>query len=163
MHTIFELARSCYIRDGTTYVLVVPFEVEAPLRAADPDARSLARLPGFVGLEPSEPELGRYEITVEVEGGSLRDATDAAEALLAEYVDALAAYSPRLLGGGGGRAAGPQPPTPDEEESPALLRMPSERTGRRPRGHREAYPSDRRRASFGPYDAPGRGPLSTSR
>ena len=80
-----------------TYVVEVPFEVSAPLSKSDPDVRSLVRLPGFVRLELIDRDDNRYELTVEVEGGSLRDAMDAAEELLVEYQDALGAYRPRLL------------------------------------------------------------------
>jgi hypothetical protein len=79
------------------YVVRVPFEVSTSLSDSDPDVRSLARLPGFVRLELVDPERSRYEITVEVEGGSLRDAGDAAEELLVDYENALGAYQPRRL------------------------------------------------------------------
>ncbi len=80
-----------------TYVVNVPFEVSAPLAESDPDVRSILRLPGFVRLEPVDRNERRYELTVEVEGGSLRDAMDAAEELLLDYEGALGAYHPRLL------------------------------------------------------------------
>jgi hypothetical protein len=80
-----------------TYVVNVPFEVARPISEADPDVRSLRRVPGFVRLEADARHRGRYQLTFEVEGGSLRDATDAAEELFVEYEDALGAYRPRLL------------------------------------------------------------------
>jgi hypothetical protein len=80
-----------------TYEVRVPFEVTAPLDESDPDVRSIARLPGFVRLEAADGDRVRYELTLDVEGGSLRDAGDAAEELIVEYVDALGAYRPRLL------------------------------------------------------------------
>jgi hypothetical protein len=81
------------------YVLKVPFEVSAPLSESDPDVRSISRLPGFVRLELVDRDNSRYELEVEVEGGSLRDAADAAEELLVDYESALGAYRPRLLAG----------------------------------------------------------------
>jgi hypothetical protein len=81
------------------YVLKMPFEASAPLSESDPDVRSISRLPGFVGLELVDRDNCRYELTVEVEGGSLRDAVDAAEELLVDYRNALGAYRPRLLAG----------------------------------------------------------------
>jgi hypothetical protein len=80
-----------------TYVVEVPFEVSAPLSESDSDVRSITRLPGFVRLEQVDRDSRRYELTVEVEGGSLRDAMDAAEELLVDYQNALGAYRPRLL------------------------------------------------------------------
>lgn len=80
-----------------TYVVKVPFEVRGSLSDSDPDVRSVSRMPGFVDLELVDHRVGRYELTVEVEGGSIRDAADAAEELLLEYEDALAAYHPRRL------------------------------------------------------------------
>jgi hypothetical protein len=80
-----------------TYEVRVPFEVTAPLDESDSDVRSIARLPGFVRLEAADRDRMRYELTLDVEGGSLRDAGDAAEELIAEYVDALGAYRPRML------------------------------------------------------------------
>jgi hypothetical protein len=82
-----------------TYVVRVPFEVRTPLSESDPDVRSIARLPGFVRLEPVDRDGVRYELTVDIEGGSLRDAMDAAEELVVEYENALGAYHPRLLAG----------------------------------------------------------------
>ena len=82
-----------------TYVIKMPFEVSAPLSESDPDVRSVSRLPGFVRLELVDRGNNRYELTVEVEGGSLRDAVDAAEELLVDYESALGAYHPRLLAG----------------------------------------------------------------
>jgi hypothetical protein len=79
-----------------TYVVNTPFEVARPISQADPDVRSLRRSPGFVRLE-ADGHPRRYTLTFEVEGGSLRDATDAADELLVEYMDALGAYRPRLL------------------------------------------------------------------
>ncbi len=81
------------------YVLEVPFEVSALLPESDPDVRSIRRLPGFVRLELLDRANSRYELTVEVEGGSRRDALDAAEELLVDYGSALGAYHPRLLAG----------------------------------------------------------------
>jgi hypothetical protein len=80
-----------------TYVVNVPFEVETPVSESDPDVRSIRRLPGFVRLQQAAGEKGRYALTFEVEGGSLRDAMDAAEELLVEYENALDAYHPRWL------------------------------------------------------------------
>jgi hypothetical protein len=80
-----------------TYVVKVPFEVRKPLSESDSDVRSIGRLPGFVRLEAVDRDGARYELTVEVDGGSLRDAMDAADELIVEYVDALGAYHPRLL------------------------------------------------------------------
>ena len=80
-----------------TYVVKTPFEVDRPISGSDPDVRSLRRMPGFIRLESDPFHRGRYELTFEVEGGSLRDATDAAEELMVEYRDALGAYHPRLL------------------------------------------------------------------
>jgi hypothetical protein len=81
------------------YVLRVPLEVSAPISRSDPDVRSLRRLPGFVRLEQVDEDNRRYELTVEIEGGSRRDAMDAAEELIVEYESALGAYRPRLLAG----------------------------------------------------------------
>lgn len=81
------------------YLIRVPFEVSARLADGDPDVRSISRLPGFVRLELVDPGNNRYELQVEVEGGSLRDAADAADELLLDYQDALGAYHPRLLAG----------------------------------------------------------------
>lgn len=81
------------------YVIKVPFEVASPLRDADPDVRSITRLPGYVGLALIDRDNRRYELTVEVEGGSRRDAADAAMELLVDYESALAAYRPRRLTG----------------------------------------------------------------
>jgi hypothetical protein len=80
-----------------TYVVRVPFEVSTPLSETDPDVGSISRLPGFVRLEPVDRDKVRYELTVDVEGGSLRDAMDAAEELLLDYEAALGAYRPKLL------------------------------------------------------------------
>lgn len=80
-----------------TYVINVPFEVTGQLSLADPDVRSIRRLPGFVRLEQVDRESSRYELTIEVEAGSRRDAIDAAEELIIEYQSALGAYDPRLL------------------------------------------------------------------
>jgi hypothetical protein len=80
-----------------TYVINVPFEVTGQLSLADPDVRSIRRLPGFVRLEQVDRESSRYELTIEVEAGSRRDAIDAAEELIIEYHSALGAYDPRLL------------------------------------------------------------------
>jgi hypothetical protein len=80
-----------------TYVVTVPFEVGSALSEADSDVRSIVRLPGFVRLEQVDRDSSRYELTIEVEGGSVRDAMDAAEELVVEYENALAAYHPRQL------------------------------------------------------------------
>ncbi len=80
-----------------TYAVRVPLEVRTPLSESDPDVRSITRLPGFVRLEAVDRDNVRYELTLDIEGGSLRDATDAAEELLVEYENALGAYGPRLL------------------------------------------------------------------
>ena len=80
-----------------TYVVNVPFEVATPISESDPDVRSIRRLPGFVRLQQTSHEKRRFELTFEVEGGSLRDAMDAAEELLVEYQNALDAYRPRML------------------------------------------------------------------
>jgi hypothetical protein len=79
------------------YVVRVPFEVSAPLAESDPDVRSISRLPGFVRLDPVGQDGIRYELTLDVEGGSIRDATDATDEMLIDYTDALDAYQPRLL------------------------------------------------------------------
>lgn len=81
------------------YLVNVPFEVSRTLRQADPDVRSISRLPGYVSLELVDRVNHRYELKVEVEAGSLRDAVDAAEDLLLDYESALGAYRPRLLAG----------------------------------------------------------------
>jgi hypothetical protein len=80
-----------------TYAVRVPFEVTTPLSESDSDVRSIARLPGFVRLESVDRDGVRYELSVDVEAGSIRDAVDAADELIVEYVDALGAYHPRLL------------------------------------------------------------------
>lgn len=80
-----------------TYVASVPFEVDKPLSSSDPDVRSISRLPGFVRLEPVAGHAGRYTLTFEVEGGSRRDAMDAADELMVEYENVMNAYHPRRL------------------------------------------------------------------
>ena len=80
-----------------TYVVRVPFEVSGSLPDCDPDVRSISRLPGFVHLERLDRHPCRYELAVEVEGGSIRDAADAADELLVDYESALGAYRPRRL------------------------------------------------------------------
>lgn len=80
-----------------TYLIKVPLEVTGQLSLADPDVRSIRRLPGFVRLEQVDREISRYELTVEVEAGSRRDAMDAADELIVDYESALGAYHPRLL------------------------------------------------------------------
>lgn len=80
-----------------TFLVKIPFEVATPLSQADSDVRSIARMPGYVGLELIDRRENRYELTLEVEGGSRRDAVDAADELLHEYEDTLAAYRPRVL------------------------------------------------------------------
>ncbi|MDQ6771660.1 MAG: hypothetical protein M3024_01520 [Candidatus Dormibacteraeota bacterium] len=80
-----------------TYVVNAAFEVVTPISVSDPNVRSITRLPGFVKLESVSADNLRYELTVEVEGGSIRDVMDAAEDLIVEYQDALGAYRPRLL------------------------------------------------------------------
>ncbi len=80
-----------------TYVVTVPFDTDRPVSNSDPDVRSLPRLPGFVDLKTVDGRNDRYELTYEVEGGSLRDAMDAADELLVEYESALARYHPRML------------------------------------------------------------------
>lgn len=80
-----------------TYVVNVPLEVKTPVSEADPDVRSLRRLPGFISLQPAADSGRRYELSFEVEGGSVQDATDAADELLADYEGALDAYQPKLL------------------------------------------------------------------
>jgi hypothetical protein len=83
-----------------TYKINVPFEVDSPISASDPDVRWMSRVPGFVRLEPVVGHDGRrYELTFEVEGGSLRDAMDAAEEQVVDYENALGAYHPRMLSG----------------------------------------------------------------
>jgi len=79
------------------YVTRLPLEVRELLSESDPDVRSVSRLPGFVEIELLDRASSRYELTIEVEAGSLRDAMDAAEELLVDYQSALAAYHPRLL------------------------------------------------------------------
>jgi hypothetical protein len=81
-----------------TYVVEVPIAVETPVSESDSDVRSIARLPGFIRLEQLSSDRSRYQLTFEVEGGSLQDATDAADELIGEYEDALDAYRPTLLG-----------------------------------------------------------------
>jgi hypothetical protein len=80
-----------------TYVASVPFEVARPLSNYDPDVRSISRLPGFLRLDREAGYAGRYTLTIEVEGGSRRDAMDAADELLVEYESAINAYRPRRL------------------------------------------------------------------
>ena len=80
-----------------TYLTRLPFEVRTLLDESDPDVRSISRLPGFVEISLLDRFNRRYELTVEVEAGSLRDAADAADELLVEYQDALAAYRPKPL------------------------------------------------------------------
>lgn len=81
-----------------TYVVNVPIEVESPVSEADPDVRSISRLPGFVRLEPgSHNGHARYDLTIEVEAGSVQGATDVADDLIVDIEDALGAYRPRLL------------------------------------------------------------------
>jgi hypothetical protein len=82
-----------------TYVVKVPFEVSSRLTDSDSDVRSISRLPGFVRLELVDPFDCRYELTLEVEAGSTRDAMDATEELVLDYENALAGYRPRLLAG----------------------------------------------------------------
>jgi hypothetical protein len=84
---------------GMDYVVKVPFEVSRPLSEFDPDVRSISRLPGFTRLEQGDRDTCRYELTLELEAGSRRDALDAAEELLVEYENALGAYRVRLLAG----------------------------------------------------------------
>jgi hypothetical protein len=81
-----------------TYVVDVPIEVDTPVSESDSDVRSITRLPGFIRLEPVSADQSRYQLTFEVEGGSLQDATDAADQMIVDYEDALDAYRPRLLG-----------------------------------------------------------------
>ena len=81
-----------------TYVVNVPIEVETPVSDSDPDVRSISRLPGFVALQPgSHNGHARYDLTIEVEAGSVVSATDAADELIVEVEDALGAYHPRVL------------------------------------------------------------------
>jgi hypothetical protein len=80
-----------------TYVVTVPFDTNAPVSESDPDVRSLSRLPGFIGLKRIDGRYDRYELTYDVEGGSLRDAMDAADELLVEYENALGRYHPKML------------------------------------------------------------------
>src|SRR2546430_14057207 len=93
---IFKRQSSCY-GHGMTYVVTVPVGVGSALAEADPDVRSVVRLPGFVRLEQVDRDSSRYELTIEVEGGSVRDAMDAADELVVEYENALAVYPPRQL------------------------------------------------------------------
>lgn len=79
------------------YAVSVAFEVGLPLSTSDPDVRSISRLPGFVRLEQLAPHGSRYELSLEIEAGSVRDAMDATDSLVVEYTDALNAYHPRLL------------------------------------------------------------------
>jgi hypothetical protein len=81
------------------YQVRVPFEVSRPLSEGDPDVRSIARLPGFVRLEQLAPNGVRFELTLAIEAGSLRDAIDASEELLVEYENALGTYRVRRLAG----------------------------------------------------------------
>lgn len=80
-----------------TYVFNVAFEVDRPLSQSDPDVRWISRLPGYRSLERVSGQNARYELSFEVEAGSRRDATDAAEDELVEYRNALAAYHPMIL------------------------------------------------------------------
>jgi hypothetical protein len=80
-----------------TYLSSVPLEVKTPLSQSDPDVRSISRLPGFVRLEPVAGQDGRYNLVFEVEGGSPRDAMDAADEMVVEYENALSSYRPRRL------------------------------------------------------------------
>ena len=98
IHTIFSDKISCY-GHVVKYLITVPFEVGRRLLEGDPDVRSVSRLPGFLRLELVDPSTNRYELQVEVEGGSLRDAADAAEELLVDYQSVLGTYRPRLLAG----------------------------------------------------------------
>jgi hypothetical protein len=98
VHTIFKGKSSWYFH-GMTYVVKVPFEVSSQLPESDSDVRSVSRLPGFVRLELVDPYDARYELTLEVEAGSTRDAMDAADELFLDYENALGAYRPRLLAG----------------------------------------------------------------
>lgn len=81
------------------YVVKIPFEVGRPISDRDPDVRSISRLPGFVRLERTGEHDRRYELTLEIEAGSRRDAIDASEELLVEYQNALGAYGVRPLAG----------------------------------------------------------------
>jgi hypothetical protein len=80
-----------------TYRSTVALEVKSRLSDSDPDVRSISRLPGFVRLDPVAGNDGRYNLVFEVEGGSRRDAMDAADELVLEYENALSAYRPRRL------------------------------------------------------------------
>jgi hypothetical protein len=80
-----------------TYLATVPIEVESPLSDSDPDVRSISRLPGFIRLEPVVGNPSRYNLVFEVEGGSRRDAMDAADEMVVEYENALNTYHPRRL------------------------------------------------------------------
>jgi hypothetical protein len=95
--TQFAAAEFRAIVPVMTYVATAPFEVDKPLSSSDPDVRSVSRLPGFVRLEPVSGHRGRYTLTFEVEGGSLRDSMDAADELLVEYENVLDAYHPKWL------------------------------------------------------------------
>src|ERR1700687_5045093 len=80
-----------------TYLSTVPLEVKTPLSQSDPAVRSISRLPGFVKFEPVAGHDGRYNLVFEVEGGSRRDAMDAADEMVVEYENALNAYPPKRL------------------------------------------------------------------
>lgn len=80
-----------------TYVVNVPFETSTPISQSDSDVRSITRIPGHVRIAPDPARRGRYELTFEVEAGSIRDAMDAAEELWVEYENALDHYGPRRL------------------------------------------------------------------
>jgi hypothetical protein len=80
-----------------TYVVNVPLEVSTPISESDPDVRSIRRLPGFLRFQNVGGHRRRYELSFEVEGGSLRDAMDAADELVLEYENALDAYGPKRL------------------------------------------------------------------
>jgi hypothetical protein len=80
-----------------TYLATVPIEVKSPLSDSDPDVRSISRLPGFIRLEPVAGHASRYNLVFEVEGGSRRDAMDAADEMVVEYENALNTYHPRRL------------------------------------------------------------------
>lgn len=79
------------------YVAKVAFEVQSAIAGNDPDVRSIHRLPGYVTLQPQPGHPLRYQLTLELEAGSLRDAMDAADELLVEYEAALGKYRPRVL------------------------------------------------------------------
>lgn len=80
-----------------TYFINVPFEVDKPVNESDPDVLSLARLPGFLAVRPVSPDRLRYELSFEIEAGSVRDATDAADEMIVDVENALDAYHPRVL------------------------------------------------------------------